>query len=175
MENEIFKKIFNDLDYFEISNLGRIRSMSREIKIRGKHKGFVKTKFLSFGIDKNGYERIPLLHNGKRKTYKVHRLVAIAFLPNPELKPQVNHINGIKNDNRTDNLEWCTAKENINHAFRLGLKTGNERDKNGMSKINTKQIKEITSLIGYTHKEISLKYGVTRSCISTLIRKAKQK
>jgi len=57
-----------------------------------------------------------------KKEYKIHRLVAQAFIPNPENKPQVNHKNWIKNDNRVDNLEWVTANENMNHAYNLWLK-----------------------------------------------------
>lgn len=68
------------------------------------------------------YMHIKIYKNWKGKSEKVHRLLAQAFIPNPDNKPQVNHINWIKSDNRLENLEWVTAKENIQHAFKIGLR-----------------------------------------------------
>jgi len=79
--------------------------------------------FLQFSYNKHGYRRVGLYSNGRTRTINVHRLVAETFIPNPENKPCVNHINGVRDDNRIENLEWCTYSENTLHAFRLGLKT----------------------------------------------------
>lgn len=73
-------------------------------------------------IGKHGYHRVTLLKDGKRERFLVHRLVALAWLPNPGSRPFVNHLNGNKGDNRPTNLEWCTQGENERHAWRNGLK-----------------------------------------------------
>lgn len=95
---------------YEISNAGNIRSFhSREAKT------------LKTWESKDGYIRVSLRKNSKIYSKLVHRLVAKTFIPNPENKPQVNHIDGDKTNNKIDNLEWCTAKENIQHAYDTGL------------------------------------------------------
>ena len=68
-----------------------------------------------------GYTKVNLHYDGNRKNYQIHRLVAMTFIPNPECKPEVNHKNGIKHDNRVENLEWVTGEENRKHAYDTGL------------------------------------------------------
>ena len=81
-----------------------------------------RTKLLKYGKDHCGYFRTALALNGKKITVKVHRIVAEAYIPNPENKPQVNHIDGNKSNNNVNNLEWSTAKENTIKAYEIGLK-----------------------------------------------------
>jgi len=79
--------------------------------------------WLVVNTNSNGYSNVGFYRDGKRRTYKVHRLVALAYLPLVEGKTIINHKNGIKTDNRVENLEWTTHKENTSHAFKLGLQT----------------------------------------------------
>lgn len=73
-------------------------------------------------MNKQGYVYLPLCINGIKRRYFAHRLVAITFIPNPNNKPFINHINGNKQDNRVENLEWCTQQENNIHALKTGLR-----------------------------------------------------
>jgi len=118
----------------EVSNLGRVRSKTRLVE-RSVPRDGSKTslytyegRLIKFYITRKGYHRTSL--NGKK--HLVHRLVADAFIPKVEGKTQVNHINGIKGDNRINNLEWCTNAENQSHAWGIGLNKG----KTGWRKIN---------------------------------------
>lgn len=114
-------------------------------------------------LDKYGYVKVSLHKQQKQHPKTVHRLVAKAFIPNPENKPQVNHINGIKTDNRVCNLEWCTAKENIRHAENKGLR-GSKGEKNKRAKLTEAQVLLIREDLRTQH-EIAADYGVSRSII----------
>lgn len=100
--NEIWRKI-EEFKNYEVSNLGNVRSLN--------YRRTGETKILKLGKDKNGYLYICLWENGKQYFKTVHRLVATAFISNPQGKPQINHINGDKENNRVSNLEWCTGNE----------------------------------------------------------------
>ena len=114
--------VYNNGDIFT-TNKNKIRNNGRKDNRKGKK--------LKPATDKDGYLRITLTNNGKRKSYYVHRLVARAYLKNYNEKLQVNHINGIKTDNRFENIEMVTLQENIKHSIITGLKPKLKRDKYG--------------------------------------------
>lgn len=107
----------------QISSLGRVKSLSRQVKCGRDSFRVTKEKILKIATSKaTGYQHIQLSNRGK--TFLIHRLVGLAFIDNPENKEQVNHINGIKTDNRLVNLEWLHPYENQNHAYQYGLQKG---------------------------------------------------
>lgn len=101
---------------YEVSNTGRVRSFDRYVKYSNGQIHLHKGKVLSPGKNTKGYLFVILTCNRKRKTINVHRLVAIAFLPNPDNLPEVNHIDEDKTNNRVENLEWCDRNYNLNYG-----------------------------------------------------------
>lgn len=145
-KQEIWRKI-GDYPNYEVSNQGRVRN--------------IKTgRVLRLGRDGDGYQLIKLYRGGKPKRFKVHRLVAIAFIENPYNKKEVNHISGDKTDNRVENLEWSTRSENMKHAYHTGLNQNIQR----CHCIETNQIFE-------SQCDAAICFGCHQSSISQSIRK----
>ena len=125
VESEVWKPVVGYEGLYEVSNIGRVRSINF-------HKSG-KAKVMRPSLNTWGYPIVDLRKNSKRHSYTVHRLVALAFIPNPDNLPEINHKNEIKNDNTVENLEWCTRKYNINYgtAIKRRSKLIVEFDNNG--------------------------------------------
>jgi hypothetical protein len=167
---KIWKKI-NEYPTYEVSSDGELKTFN------WKNKGV--ERIMRPARDGSGYLRTMLKHkNGKFCTIKVHRIVAANFIPNPENKPEVNHKNGIKTDNRVINLEWCTHSENLKHAFdtKLMTKVG---EKNPAATVTELQVLEIRKNYVYgtncrrkgsiTKKDLAIKYNTTFNVIKHII------
>ena len=119
---EVWKDIPEYAGYYQISNMGRVKSISHTVKanVSGgirETSGCIKKAFVGW----HGYVWVSLCKDGHSKTFSMHRLVAIAFIDNPRNLPTVNHKDGNKENNCVENLEWCTNHENQMHAARNGL------------------------------------------------------
>ena len=104
-------------EYYEVSDTGIVKSCDKLVNCKGGSKRLCKGKELKPYQDDDGYYRVGIHCNGKCYTVGVHKLVAEAFIPNPDNKPCIDHINGNRQDNRVENLRWCTVEEN--NAFEL--------------------------------------------------------
>ena len=118
MKNEEWRDVVGYEGLYQVSDQGRVKSLERKLPHWRGGERIQKERILKPKIDRDGYLQLNLYAGGKRKTLTVHRLVCQAFHENPDNKPQINHINEDKTDNRACNLEWCTCKQNINHGSR---------------------------------------------------------
>lgn len=166
---------------YQVSDLGRVRSFNPHNGNRGgleKRYDLPRRRNIPmitniFWSDK-GYGFSTLYYKGVARKYPIHRLVAQAFIGNPEGKPQINHKNGIKSDNSSKNLEWCTASENMKHAYRTGLKRSSTGELDGRAKLNNFQVKRIRlmrSILGkaITYDKLAELFKVNRATIGNVV------
>lgn len=150
------KEEFKELGKYTISSLGIIRR-TRD------------WKELATVVTKKGYITVSLSIDKKRKPYSVHRLVATAFISNCLSKGQVNHINGKKSDNRLENLEWVTSKENMQHAFRTGLVSVRSSHESNTASLDEFQVLAMATLIPLTRRGLVCKLPFNRKSIENFI------
>lgn len=167
--NEIWKDIKGYEGYYQISNLGRVKGLLRIVDHSLTKKYIVKSIIRKNDLLNSGYVIINLAKNGIVRKFIIHRLVAQSFIQNPEKKSEINHKNGIKKDNRVENLEWCTRSENCKHSFDIGLsKRGEDHYK---TKLTEKQVIKIKrNKNNLTVTEMAKKYHVTYECIRKIIK-----
>jgi hypothetical protein len=162
---EIWKPVPNYELTYEVSNLGRFRIIN--------YRNTGKSKIMKTSNDKDGYQLIGFVKNGVQKLQRSHRIVCAAFLENTENKPLINHKNGIKNDNRVCNLEWCNQSENTIHALNTGLKVPIIGSNASWSKLTEKDVLNIRNEVanGAVQRRLSEKYNVTFQTISSIVRR----
>ena len=134
MMKEVWKAIKGYEDLYEVSNTGIIRSIDRKVHYRDVREKNISGSIKKPTLNVKGYLKVTLFKNGKGTTKEIQRIVAEAFIPNPNNKNQVNHIDGNKTNNNVSNLEWCTPKENSQHRLHVlkkGIVAVNQFDMNG--------------------------------------------
>lgn len=159
---ERFRNVKGYDGLYQVSNLGRVKSLKRKKEV-------IMTNFLN----PFGYNQVKLSRNGKNKTVRVHRLVGLAFINNPKDKPEINHINGIKNDNRIENLEWVTPTENARHAWKNNLITSKKGEQHGMAKLTWNNVDTIRTIYKtgiYSHRQLAKKFSVSKTNIGDILR-----
>lgn len=149
---EIWKPIKDYEGLYEVSDLGRVF-------------GIKKNKILKQFLTHRGYLQIQLCKDSRAKLCRPNRLVAQAFIPNPENKPEVNHKNGMKMDNRVANLEWATTSENIQHAYDTGLK----KSLSGANNPRSKPVYQFNLNGEFVKKYAALKEAARMNGYSTII------
>jgi hypothetical protein len=162
---EVWRPIDGYGGHYEVSNLGRLRSYGR----------YDKLAILKLFVGDRGYYRKPLYNKVTKKSYNfsIHRLVANAFIPNPDNKPNVNHIDGNKLNNKVENLEWVTQGENLQHAIKSGtlVLDGPNNPTAAFTKEQVIEIRELYSKGNLSRREIANIYGVSKSPIDNMLSK----
>lgn len=162
---EIWKDIPNYEGLYQVSNLGRIKSLGRKVNWEFYNKPCARNhseRIINAEVAKNGYKRVSLCKRGKRTRYNLHRIIAKAFIPNPDNLPTINHKNGIRTDNRLENLEWVSYRDNNLHAWRVLHKKS----------YNAKAVRcKETGEVFPTITEASSKYGKTKESLWNCLKK----
>ena len=161
---EIWKDVVGYEGLYQVSNMGRVRSLTRKVKIQNTNKNRIFRGSIKAGCYelKNGYHVVSLYKNGKSKRFFTHRLVAVAFLENPLNLPQVNHKDENKKNNSVDNLEWCNAKYNTNYGNCIEKRIAPQRVKVSQFSMDGKYIKTYESMayierkLGFNHSAICM-------------------
>jgi len=169
---EVWKDVKNYEGIYKISNTGKVKSLERII-VFGNKSALRPEKILKTRYGKVGYEYCILSDNKVKKTLKIHRLVALHFVPNPDNKKQVNHKDGNKANNNDWNLEWNTPKENIKHAYKIGLRKGIRGIKSHLSKLTEDNVLNIRKeyLTGnISQGKLGNKYGVSQGQIQRIVK-----
>ena len=171
---EIWKDVPGYKGLYQVSNLGNIKALEKQ---RSKTQPHIisKEKPLKPGINVCGYKFVILVKNQEKKSFLLHRLILSAFIPNPENKPCANHKDCDRNNNRIENLEWCTYKENTRHAMQNGRMDwtkackGSKHGRSKLTEADALAIKKRLKL-GEDYKDIAADYPVCKATIYLIMK-----
>lgn len=180
--NEEWKDIKGFEGCYAVSNLGRVKSLPRVVNSKPGTSGRpIPEKIMKFSTTRDGYSRVGLKRSQKSYQRSVHRLVAQAFIPNPENKPTVNHEDLYRTNNCVDNLSWMTESEQQKHLFRVGARR-EDGEHNAMAKLTDTQVAEIRSLYvprtcytgrnpraGLSQRSIADRFGINQVTVSRIV------
>lgn len=170
MDEIIWRPVVGYENIYEVSNTGLVRSLNHFVEHSdGKHR-IQKGRVLKTSISNKGYVQVSLSYRKNKFHTGVHRLVAAAFVGNPENKNQVNHKDGDKSNNLVDNLEWCTNQENVIHAVQHNLNNPNFGEKHHNCRLTNKQIIELKRKLteGQTGASIAREYKMSAAAVSKI-------
>ncbi len=176
---EIWKDVIGYEGQYLISNFGRVKTLPRKVKTGIAYFRTIPEKIHKPCDNGKGYKYVCFRINGGKKNHKyIHRLVAESFLENPTNYTEVNHIDGNKENNSIQNLEWCNRSENALHAYSKGLNHSQKGEKNTQSKLteeNVRFIRDEYSKGHYTQKVLSGMFGICEQYVSNIIHHVKWK
>jgi hypothetical protein len=171
---EIWKDVVGFEDSYQVSNIGNCRSKDRRVS---NHTGIVllRSASLTPNVLRHGYIGFTLSRNNKRKHISAHRLVALAFIPNPNNYPEVNHLDGVKTNNNVNNLEWTDRSGNMRHADRTGLRQMSG-ELSPSAKLNTLQVRIIRRLSGEMPQRCIAKiFNIAHGSVGAIVKGRKWK
>lgn len=176
---EIWKDIDGYEGFYQVSNLGRVRSLDRLVTGCGR-KGLQKAKgqIMKLQARKAGHLDVLLKKNGVEERCWVHRLVANAFIPNPTSLPIVNHIDSNPKNNEISNLEWCTQKHNVNHCVKEGRFNPRTGETSPFNKLKTEEVIEMRERFAsskVTYRQLAKDYKVCEGHVKNIITRKKWK
>lgn len=168
--HEVWKPVLGYEGAYEVSNLGRVRSLPRKVGSRRGHLRSIPGKLKDGSVsERTGYRSVHLYRSQKLRNVSVHRLVADAFIPNPDGLPQVNHKDGNKLNNEASNLEWCSREENMRHAIETGLlaTAGSDNPRAIITESDAAEIKRALRL-GVRQRDLARAFGVGKHVVNSI-------
>lgn len=172
MRVEVWKSVKGYEGLYEVSTFGRVKALSRTYTDKNGRVSTIKERIMKQSIGNAGYWQTALRRNGVSSTTNIHRTLAETFVPNPDKKPFVNHIDGNKTNNEISNLEWVTHEENIKHAAKNGLMKKGESHHG--SKLDGDKVRFIRSNVTtnggkMSYRELGAMFGVSRHVLQCAV------